>query len=207
MMKKVLVANTKGGCGKTTLSTNLAGYFASLGAKVAMNDLDRQQSATTWAARRPNAAPKIYTQEVDGKSYLDDVDWLVTDSPGGIRDDKLSDAVKSADFVIVPIQPSAFDIGATKDFLEILAEEKAIRKEKTFVGLVGMRVNYRTNSALNLVDFMEKTGFPVLSYLRSAQVYVTAAELGLSIFDMRASHVSQDLEQWSPITQWLNHSA
>jgi len=205
-MKKVLIANTKGGCGKSTLATNLAGYFAATGAKVALADLDKQQSSTTWASRRPENVAPIYTQDLHGKSYLDVADWLVTDSPGGFRDDKLSDAVKAADFVIVPIQPSAFDIGATKDFLEILAEEKAIRKEKTFVALVGMRVNYRTNSALNLVDFMDKTGFPVLTYLRSAQVYVSAAELGLSIFDMRPSQVTQDLEQWAPITEWLINS-
>ena len=120
-----------------------------------------------------------------------------------LRDEKLADAVKQADCVIVPIQPSAFDIGATSDFLDRLAEEKVIRKNKTFVALVGMRVNNRTHAAAGLANFMEQTGFPVLTYLRNAQVYATAAELGVSLFDMRPSFVAQDLEQWAPILDWV----
>jgi chromosome partitioning protein len=103
----------------------------------------------------------------------------------------------------VPIQPSAFDIGATRDFLDILAEEKAIRKNKTFVALVGMRVNVRTNAAAGLAEFMQQTGFPVLTYLRNAQVYALAAEQGLSLFDMRPSLVEQDLQQWLPLLDWV----
>jgi len=105
--------------------------------------------------------------------------------------------------VIIPIQPSAFDIGATRDFLEVLAEEKAIRKNKTFVALVGMRVNNRTHAAAGLADFMDQTGFSVLTYLRNAQVYVTAAEQGMGIFDMRPSLVEQDLQQWDPLLKWV----
>jgi chromosome partitioning protein len=105
--------------------------------------------------------------------------------------------------VIVPIQPSAFDMGATSDFLDLLAEEKAVRKNKTFVALVGMRVNSRTLAAAELADFMEHTGFPVLTYLRNAQVYATAAELGISLFDMRPSVVAQDVEQWAPLLEWV----
>lgn len=203
-MKNILIANTKGGCGKTTLATNLAGYFALAGNQVILSDMDRQKSSTQWVYRRPINAPLIHTHDARGKSSKIESDWLIIDAPAGIRDEKLSNAIKLADCVIVPIQPSAFDIGATKDFLDILLEEKAIRKNKTFVALVGMRVNARTNAAAGLVDFIEQMGFPVLTYLRNAQVYASAAEQGLSLFEMRPSLVKQDLEQWSPLLKWIS---
>ena len=177
-MKSILIANSKGGSGKTTLATNLAGYFATQGALVMLSDLDRQQSSTQWIARRPADMAIIHPNSARSKAQNIEPEWLITDSPAGFREDKLSDAVKQADCIIVPIQPSAFDIGATRDFLDILAEEKAIRKNKTFVALVGMRVNVRTNAAAGLAEFMQQTGFPVLTYLRNAQVYTLAAEQG-----------------------------
>jgi chromosome partitioning protein len=202
-MKNILIANSKGGSGKTTLATNLAGYFASIGKRVMLNDLDRQQSSARWLERRPAVMPIIQSYNSRNKVQFKEPEWIITDSPAGFRDEKLADAVKQADCVIVPIQPSAFDVGATSDFLDRLAEEKAIRKNKTFVALVGMRVNNRTHAAAGLADFMEQTGFPVLTYLRNAQVYATAAELGVSLFDMRPSFVAQDIEQWTPLLDWV----
>ena len=205
-MKSVLIANCKGGCGKTTLATNLAGYFATQGASVMLSDLDRQQSSTQWIGRRPPDLPIIHPHNTRSKVTNQEADWLIIDSPAGLREEKLSDAVKQADCIIVPIQPSAFDIGATHDFLDILAEEKAIRKNKTFVALVGMRVNVRANAAAGLAEFMEQTGFPILTYLRNAQIYTLAAELGLSLFDMRPSLVEQDIQQWQPLLDWVVES-
>lgn len=202
-MKNILIANSKGGSGKTTLATNIAGYFASLGGQVMLTDLDRQQSSTQWLQRRPPEMPVIHHYNPRSKASVKEPEWVITDSPAGFRDEKLADAVKQADCIIVPIQPSAFDMGATSDFLDKLAEEKAIRKNKTFVALVGMRVNNRTHAAAGLADFMEQTGFPVLTYLRNAQVYATAAELGVSLFDMRPSLVAQDVEQWAPLLDWI----
>lgn len=205
-MKHILVANAKGGSGKTTVATNLAGYLASKQQPVVLLDLDRQQSATQWLKRRPKDAPKIHTSRAD-HIHGHTTPWIVTDSPAGLRDEKLADAVKEADVVIVPIQPSAFDIGAAADFLHVLIAEKAIRKHKTFVGLVGSRVNSRTHAAVGLAEFMTETGFPVLAYLRNSQVYTTAAEQGLSIFDMRPSLVAQDIEQWSVLLDWINENS
>jgi chromosome partitioning protein len=200
-MKHILVANSKGGSGKTTLATNLAGYLATISDKVVLADLDRQQSSTQWLSRRPADVPNIQIENHSLKP-----EWLVTDSPAGLRDEKLADAVKNADCIIVPIQHSAFDIGAASDFLKVLIEEKSVRKNKTFVALVGSRVNSRTNAAVGLAEFMDQTGFPVLAYLRNSQVYTTAAEQGLSIFDMRPSLVAQDIEQWSVLLDWVKQA-
>lgn len=205
-MKTILIANSKGGAGKTTLATNLASYLATSGLTVLLNDLDRQQSSAQWLSRRPADLPIIHSYNAHNKAKLKDNVWVISDTPAGLRDEKLSDAVKQADCVIVPIQPSAFDIGASSDFLDRLAEEKAIRKNKTFVALVGMRVNSRTHAAATLAEFMQHTGFPVLTYLRNAQVYATAAELGIGLFDMRPSLVAQDMEQWTPLLAWINEA-
>jgi len=202
-MKNILIANSKGGCGKTTLATNLAGYFASQGYRVALDDLDRQRSSSNWLQRRPTVLPTIHSYNSYSKQYLPKPEWIITDSPAGFRDDKLSDAVKQADCIIVPIQPSTFDIVATSDFLDVLAREKPIRKHKTFVALVGMRVNVRANATASLTDFMQDTGLPILTYLRNSQVYATGAELGVSIFDLRPSYVAQDVEQWTPLLEWI----
>ena len=202
-MKNILIANSKGGCGKTTLATNLAGYFASQGSHVVLKDLDRQRSASNWLQRRPVVLPTITSHAEYSKQQTAKPEWIITDSPAGFRDDKLSDAVKQADYVIIPVQPSTFDITATSDFLDVLAREKSIRKHKTFVALVGMRVNVRANATALLNEFMEDTGLPILTYLRNSQVYATGAELGVSIFDLRPSFVAHDVEQWSPLLDWI----
>lgn len=198
-MKRILVANAKGGSGKTTIATNLAGYLAQRGAAVMLTDLDRQQSATRWLSTRPHDVPPILSA-----NHAGNIDWVVIDSPAGLRDEKLADAVKQADGVIVPIQPSAFDMGAAEDFLRVLIEEKSIRKNKTYVALVGSRVNSRTVAAVKLAEFMQQTELPIVAYLRNSQVYTSAAEQGLSIFDMRPSQVAQDIEQWSVLIDWVN---
>jgi chromosome partitioning protein len=202
-MKTILVANPKGGSGKTTLATNLAGYFATRGRRVMLADLDRQQSAVQWLQRRPYKLPLIHPHHPDRKSSIFEPEWLIADSAAGLREEKLSNAVKRADCVIVPVQPSAFDIGATRDFLSVLAEEKAVRKQKTFVAMVGMRLDSRTRSAALLNDFMKQAGFPVLTCLRDAQVYALAAEQGASLFDIRPSQVTRDLQQWGPLLYWI----
>ena len=204
-MRTFLVANPKGGSGKTTLATNLAGYFASRGRHVVLSDLDRQQSSLEWLERRANKdLPLIHALNARrGNLSSLSAEITVIDSPAGLRGDKLSDAVKAADWVVVPIQPSTFDMKVTQDFLDVLKEEKSVRKEKTFVAMVGMRVDPRTKAAIQLEEFLASSGFPVVGFLRSAQVYLRSAEEGMSLFDMPPSCVTKDIQQWSKLLQWI----
>ena len=207
-MRTVLIANSKGGSGKTTLATNLAGYFASQGRRVVLSDLDRQQSALDWLKRRPKSLPRI--QGVDGRGQDSgdfNAEWVVIDSPAGLHGEKLTEAIKQAEWVLVPIQASAFDIGATSDFLETLREEKVIRKERAFVAMVGTRVDVRARSMDTLNAFLQDTGFPVLTCLRNAQIYVHAAEQGASLFDFRPSLIARDMEQWEPLLKWFEKTS
>jgi len=199
-MKTILIANPKGGAGKTTLSTNLAGYLAARGETVFLWDLDRQKSALHWLSTRSADLPPI--QRLDsGRQKGEGV--LVLDSPAGLHGDKLNDLIKRVEQVIVPIVPSSFDLAATRVFLDELLEEKAVRKGKTFVAIVGMRVDARTRAAEKLDAFLAPIDLPVLTHLRDTQNYVTAAFEGKSIFDLAPSLVAQDVAQWQPIIDWI----
>lgn len=200
-MKTILIANPKGGAGKTTLSTNLAGGLAQRGEKVFLWDLDRQKSALHWLSLRPAHLPAI--ERLDSSKQKPDDGLLVLDSPAGLHGDKLADLVKRVEQVIVPIVPSSFDLAATRTFLDELLAEKAVRKGRAFVAIVGMRVDARTRAAEKLDDFLAPIDLPVLTHLRDTQNYVTAAFEGKSIFDMTPSIVAQDIAQWQPIVRWL----
>ncbi|MBI4808494.1 MAG: ParA family protein [Nitrosomonadales bacterium] len=204
-MKAILIANPKGGSGKTTLSTNIAGYLAARGQRVAMLDLDRQKSATQWLATRSPQLPSIELMQSEGERNAP-VDSLVIDSPAGLHGKNLDHALKLVHRVIVPIAPSAFDIQASRDFLEVLHHEKNVRKGKIFVGVVGMRMDPRTRAALTLEQFLKGLDLPILAYLREAQVYVNAAFEGKTLFDLPPSLAQRELEQWAYLLNWLEHA-
>lgn len=204
-MQAILIANPKGGSGKTTLSTNIAGYLASRGHRVVMLDLDRQKSATQWLNNRPFELPIIdLLQAAGGKAAT--ADWLVIDSPAGLHGKNLEHALKLVHKVIVPIAPSLFDIQASREFLEILSREKAVRKGKIFVGVVGMRMSPHTRAATTLEQFIAGLDLPVLAYLRETQVYVNAAFEGKTLFDLPPSLAERELEQWAYLLNWLEQS-
>ncbi|MFM0132440.1 ParA family protein [Paraburkholderia sediminicola] len=206
-MTVIVVANPKGGVGKSTLSTNLAGYFASQGEWIALADMDKQQSSHAWLSLRPPALPAIETWEVDLENPARPprgLEHAVIDTPAGLHGNRLNIALDLADKVIVPLQPSMFDILATQEFLERLAKEKAVRKGAIEIGVVGMRVDARTRSAEQLHRFVEGLKLPVLGYLRDTQNYVQLAAHGLTLWDVAKSRVEKDLEQWQPIIHWTN---
>ncbi len=200
-MRVILVANPKGGSGKTTLSINLAGYLASQGQRVAMLDLDRQKSATQWLAIRDAALPKIELLR-DGQKGSSG--WLVIDSPAGMHGKTLERALKLANKVVVPIAPSLFDIRASEEFLAALHAEKAARKGQGFVSVVGMRMDVRTRAGVTLEQFMAQQQLPVLAHLRNTQHYVNAAFEGKSLFDLPQHVAERDMEQWQALIDWLN---
>ena len=204
-MKAILIANPKGGSGKTTLSTNIAGYLAAHGQRVAILDLDRQKSATQWLANRPVHLPAIELMQSEIEKHMP-VEWLVIDSPAGLHGKNLEHALRLVHRVIVPIAPSAFDIQASREFLEVLHHEKTIRKGKIFVGVVGMRMDPRTRAALTLEQFLKGLDLPILAYLREAQVYVNAAFEGKTLFDLPPSQAQRELEQWAYMLNWLELS-
>lgn len=203
-MRAVLVANPKGGAGKTTLAVNLAGYFASQGQKVTLCDLDRQQSALRWLAFREQNFRPISGFFAGNSVVLNlpkEADWCVLDAPAGLQGYKLSDYIRAVDRVIVPLADSIFDMAATEDFLNALRSD--LRGRRDVIGIVAMRVDPRTRAAGMLEEFLKHFDIPILGYLRNTQNYPNAAAAGASVFDMPRSRYRRDIEQWKGIADWL----
>ena len=204
-MPVVVVVNPKGGVGKTTVSTNIAGYFAARGARVMLGDVDKQQSSRQWLADRPAAAGKIVPWETASAGKVKvpkGVTHVVLDTPAGLDGKELKGVLKMATKAVVPLQPSVFDIFATRQFLDELAAHR--RSAGVPIGIVGMRVDARTIAADKLHAFVDSLGLPVLGYLRDTQNYIHLAAHGLSLFDLSPGRVARDLEQWQGITAWLD---
>ena len=204
-MPIVVIANPKGGVGKTTLATNVAGYYASQGHAVMLGDVDRQQSSRLWLGLRPSAARPIATWNTDADLIVKPpkgTTHVVLDTPAGLHGWRFNDVIKLADKVIVPLQPSVFDIFATRSFLDQLAEHRHAGRVE--VALVGMRVDGRTIAADKLREFVDQLGLPVLGYLRDTQNYIHLAARGLTVFDVAPGRVEKDLEQWQPLCAWLD---
>jgi len=205
VVQSFLIANPKGGAGKSTLATNLAGWFARKGHRVMLGDIDRQQSARAWLKLRPPSLPPILSWDIpdDGPAHPPTgTTHVVLDTPAGLHGKKLAHVLKLVQRVIVPLQPSLFDILATRTFLDLLLEEKAVRRHETFIAVVGMRVDARTRAAQELERFLDTLGLPVLTTLRDTQNYVQAAAHGLTIFDLSPSRAEKDWLQWQPLLDW-----
>ncbi len=207
-MPVIVVANPKGGVGKSTLSTQLAGYLAARGHAVMLGDVDRQHSARQWLALRQSELAPIRSWEVDHGEIVrppKGTSHVVLDTPAGLHGKRLDAVLKLADQVLIPLQPSLFDIQATHPFLAELARHK--RAAKLRIGLVAMRVREHTIAADQLRHFLAALAIPVVGELRDAQIYVQLAARGLTLWDVNPSRVERDLEQWRPIIEWLETGA
>jgi chromosome partitioning protein len=203
-MPVVVVANPKGGVGKSTLATNIAGYFASLGHPVMLGDIDRQQSSRLWLGLRPVQARPITNWEMGASQSVKPpkgTTHVVLDTPAGLHGGRFKEVMKLADKVVIPLQPSVFDIFATRAFLDQLGDNKHAGMAQ--IALVGMRVDARTIAADHLHEFVDQLGLPMLGYLRDTQNYIHLAARGLTLFDVTPRRVEKDLEQWQPLCAWL----
>jgi len=204
-MQTILVANPKGGSGKTTLATNVAGWLAGRRQRVVLADFDPLRSATEWLARRPPLFPPIsgWTPASRHEPQERNPQWLVVDTPAALHGESLRDAMHRADVLLIPVSPSAFDMAATQHFLDQIRAYKAVKKGEIAIGLVAMRVDPRTHSAGELEQFLTGFEFPLIAHLRQTQVYVHCARDGSSVFDLPRSRAEQDWEQWRPLTRWI----
>lgn len=204
-MQTILIANPKGGSGKTTLATNIAGWLAGKRQRVVLADHDPQQSSTHWLARRPALFPKIVGLPPNASKHdLNrlDAQWCVVDSAAGMRDD-LKGEVRAADVMLIPVSPSVFDMAATARFVANVSEMKSVKQGAPALGLVAMRVDGRTRSAEELETFLRGLDLPLVAHLRDTQVYVHCARDGASVFDLPRSRGEHDWEEWKPLTRWI----
>lgn len=206
-MQTVLVASSKGGCGKSTLVTNLAAYHAQKGHRVTVVDADPQTSSLAWCERRPDTVPGVLPMTGARQSTFErvpnDTDVLLIDSPAGIQDRMLEPLLDRADAVLVPVLPSAFDFDASAMFIERLASISRIRRGKLPVGLVANRLKPWTRASQMALDDMRELRFPVAGKIRDSQAYVLLSGLGKGVFDYHSEYVHQHQNDWRRLIGWI----
>ncbi len=206
-MPVIVVANPKGGAGKSTLATNLAGCLAAAGHRVMLGDIDRQQSSRQWLDLRAQSAPQAAA--IQGWDVAaDDIvrppkgtTHVVLDTPAGLHGKRLDAVMRIADRVLIPLQASLFDIQATHVFVQALRQHR--RADSVQLGLVGMRVREHTKAVEQLHHYLATVPVPVVAWLRDTQNYVQLAAHGLTLWDVAPSRVERDRAQWQPLQQWV----
>lgn len=201
-MIKVLVINTKGGCGKTTLAVNLASAFARQDRRTAIADIDRQRSSLEWLSARPSGASVVagidWRKEAD-REVPEGIDRLVVDAPAGLRIKEVEELLSEVDFVVVPVLPSPFDEGSTAKFLTRLDELKPIRKGRKEVLVVANRLRPRTKATQRLETFLADLRHAPIARIKDRSIYAELATRGLALFDERSREAGEITEEWRPL--------
>jgi len=206
-MRTIMLMNAKGGCGKTTLATNIATWFADEGARVALADFDPQRSSLDWLQARQNydGIPEI--QGIDATNSplrpAKNTDILIMDAPAGTHGKVINSLLRRVDTAIVPVLPSAIDMRACSRFLEELLASGKVSREQTKIAILANRVRENTLVYHQLEEYLGHLEIPFLTHLRESQNYIRSAERGLGIFELAPSLVWRDVEQWDPVFEWL----
>lgn len=202
--KQILVMNSKGGVGKSTLSSNLASYFSFKG-RTALCDLDRQRSSVRWLERRDPSHRKIDSISWEHAS-TDDYDWIVLDPPAAVNRRDLIALIARADVLVIPVLPSPIDILAAADFIRDVLVHGKIRNQGKPLSVVANRVRANTVIYRELESFLKSLELPFATTLRDSQNYIRASTQGVGIFEMDSRVVARDIEQWQPLLRWINES-
>ncbi|MFT7561441.1 MAG: chromosome partitioning protein [Flavobacteriales bacterium] len=203
-MEQVFVANPKGGCGKTTIAAQLAGYYASRGDSVVLVDHDPQRSSSDWLSMRPSSCHKIILERVRGKSNvdIDNADVKIHDLPATWTLACMEGYVQSGDYILVPILASPTDIRAAFRFIMSLHRE-GVMEWPVKIGFIANRTRRNTRYYQVLAEFVDRIELPLISTLRDTQNYVQVMDKGLSLFDIPQGRVRKDLDEWQPVIDWL----
>jgi chromosome partitioning protein len=211
--QKIVVLNTKGGSGKTTVATNLAAYYAWRGSRVALMDMDPQGSSMRWLKIRPQDLPQIHAIAAYEKrlnvtrafahSAPPGTERIIVDTPAALPSLQLPDAVRDASAIVVPVLPSDIDIhAASRCIADLLLVAKVHRSEKRLV-IVANRARRYTKAYQSLMRFLQSLRIPVAAVLRDSQAYVRSAETGMGLHEMKGALLQEDLDSWKPLIDWL----
>jgi chromosome partitioning protein len=205
-MRHIMVMNAKGGCGKSTLATNIASFFADAGYSVGLADYDPQRSSLDWLERRPDNRPSIA-----GVAAFDEglkraprtADFLIIDAPARSHGPELTELVKHAETIVVPVLPSPIDMQASDRFIKELKAVGKVERKEAKIGVVANRVREYTLIFEELDEYLTAARVPYITALREAQNYVRAYSRGIGIFELPEYLAWPDWEQWEPLTKWL----
>jgi chromosome partitioning protein len=206
-MRHILVINSKGGCGKSTIATSLAAYFASEGYATALADFDPQASALSWLEQRPaDYAPiaGVPGFETGLKAVPRNTEYVIIDSPAGTHGKDLNELVRKAETIVVPVLPSPIDIKAAERFVEELLDVAKVADKKAKACLVANRVKENTLIFEELDATLSRLKVPYITSFREAQNYIRAYQRGLGIHELPPYLAWPDWEQWDPLIEWLD---
>jgi len=206
-MRSILVTNAKGGCGKSTLATNLAAYYASEGFETTLADYDPQASALAWLEERPEEyAPIKGLEGFDSglRSLGRNTEYLIIDAPARSHGRELTELVRRAESIIVPVLPSPIDIKAAERFVAELMHVHKVADKKAKVAVVANRVKENTLIFEELDEYLSRLKAPYVTTLREAQNYIRAYQRGLGIHELPPYLAWPDWEQWDPLLEWLD---
>jgi chromosome partitioning protein len=216
-MFRVLIANSKGGCGKTTLTTTLAGYFARSGRATTLIDCDPQGSSTAWCAQRPEHLSPVHALASNDPSYGLSSGWvlripaktevLLIDTPAGLRSHEFAQFARHADALVIPVIPSPIDLRATLVFIDMVRKLDEVRKGRLRVAMIANRLRANTLSARQLDTTLERLTEAAMIRVRDSQVYVGLADRGQCVFDNDSKAVLAHREDWTPLLNWLERRA
>ncbi len=216
-MFRILVANSKGGCGKTTLTTTLAGYFARCGRRTTLVDCDPQGSSLAWCGLRAAHLPPVHALGSNDPTHGFSAGWLLripsstevllVDTPAGLRAHEFERFARHADVLLIPVVPSPIDLRATLLFIEVVRRLQEFRSGRLRVALIANRLRERTLSAKQLEATLDRLTQAAKIRVRDSQAYVGLADSGRSIFDDDASASRSHREDWNPLLEWLQARA
>ena len=213
-MQKIVVLNPKGGSGKTTIVTNLAGYYAARGERSTIMDLDPQGSSIRWLGKRFADQPAIHgisaferSSRVTRSFQLrvpQETEQLIVDTPASLEPQRMPEITRGADAILVPVLPSDIDIHAASRCIADLLLVAKIRRDEGRIGIIANRVRRNTVIFQSLMRFLNTLQIPIVATLRDTQNYIRAAEQGVGIHEMKPYAVRDDLTHWEPLVQWLH---
>lgn len=212
-MQKIIVLNTKGGCGKSTLATNLAAYYAANGHQTSLMDYDPQGSSMRWLSKRDETRPPINGVDAAGRSASVTRSWqlrvstqterLVVDTPAGLDPQRLTEITRKAHAVLIPVMPSDIDIHATSRCIaDLLLVAKLDRREER-IGVVANRAKKNTRVYQTLIRFLDSLDIPFITSLRDSQNYINCSHEGIGIHESAGNRIQRDLDDWQPLVDWL----
>ena len=206
-MRTIMLMNAKGGCGKTTIATNLATWYADEGKNVALADFDPQKSTLDWLEARKDYEGIPDIEAIDAFAGpikpAKGTDVLIMDAPAGVHGKAINKMLLRVDTLVLPVLPSPIDMRACNRFLTELLESGRVSKHQTRIGIVANRVKENTRIYHDLESYLGHLKIPFITHFRESQNYIRSAERGLALFELAPSQVYKDVILWDPLFKWL----